>query len=284
MEMLPDGETAGYVGESLFGLLKRVELSGEQHRELQAEAARRRILFLSTPFSREAADLLDELGVPAFKIGSGEMTNWPLLRHVARKGKAVILSTGMSSLEEVAGSVAVVRELNPNLILMQCTSTYPARYEDVNLGVIGIYRERFDAPVGLSDHSPGIYTALGAVALGASVVEKHFTLDRRWPGPDQRASIEPDELRELVRGVRAVKAALGNTKAVLPEELPVQRMARESVVSLVDLQPGTVVAPGMVWVKRPGTGIPARDLERVIGRRVKRPVRANTLVAWEDLS
>lgn len=283
-EMIPNGETASYVGESLFSLLKRVELSPDQHRELKAEAARRGILFLSTPFSREAADLLEELGVPAFKIGSGEMTNWPLLRHVARKGKPIVLSTGMSSLQEVAESVAVVRELNPNVILMQCTSTYPARYEDVNLGVIGIYRERFDVPVGLSDHSPGIYTALGAVALGAAVLEKHFTLDRCWPGPDQQASIEPPELRDLVRGARAIKAALGDAKIVLPEEAAVQGMARESVVALVDLQPGDVIAPEMVWVKRPGIGIPARDLERVIGRRVVRPVRPNTLLAWEDLS
>lgn len=283
-EMLPDGETAGYVGESLFDLLKRVELSPDQHRELKAEAERRGILFFSTPFSREAADLLEELGVPAFKIGSGEMTNWPLLRHVARKGKPVILSTGMSTLAEVADSVDVVKALNPDLILMQCTSTYPARYEDVNLPVIRIYRERFGCPVGLSDHSPGIYTALGAAALGASVLEKHFTLDRRWPGPDQQASIEPSDLHELVRGARAIKAAMGNAKVVFPEEVAVQRMARESVVTLVDLRPGDVITPEMVWVKRPGTGIPARDLERVVGRRVVRSVRSNTLLAWEDLS
>lgn len=282
-EMLPQGETAGYVGESLYTLLKRVELSREQHQELRAEADRRGILFLSTPFSREAADLLEELGVPAFKIGSGEMTNWPLLRHVARKGKPVILSTGMSTLEEVAQAVAQVRALNPDLILLQCTSSYPTRYEDVHLGVIGLYRERFGVPVGLSDHSPGVYTALGAVALGASLLEKHFTLDRRWPGPDQQASIEPPELRELVRGARAIKAALGGTKAVLAEEVPVQRMARESVVTLVDIPAGGVLTEEMVWVKRPGTGIPARELERVIGRRVRRPVPADTLLTWEDL-
>ncbi len=283
-EMLPDGETAGYVGESLFGLLKRVELSPEQHCELQAEAERWGILFLSTPFSREAVDLLEELGVSAFKIGSGEMTNWPLLRYVAKKGRPVILSTGMSTIEEVADSVGIVKALTENVILMQCTSTYPARYEDLNLGVIRIYRERFGIPVGLSDHSPGIYTAIGAVAMGACVLEKHFTLDRRWPGPDQKASIEPPELRELVQGARAVKAAIGNVKLVLPEEVAVQQMARESVVAVVDLQPGTVIAQEMVWVKRPGTGIPACELERVIGRCVKRPVHANTLLSWEDLS
>jgi N-acetylneuraminate synthase len=278
MEMLRDGETADYVGESLFDLLKR-----DQHLELKDYAESLGIVFISTPFSREAADLLDSVGVPAFKIGSGEMTNHPFLRHVAGKGKPVILSTGMSTLEEVGDSVAVVTELNPDLILMQCTSTYPSRYEDINLHVLETYRERFGVPVGLSDHSEGVYTCLGAVALGASVLEKHFTLDRNWPGPDQKASIEPRELEELVRGARAVKAALGARKEVIADEVPVQRMARESVVALVDLRPGTVISSDMVWVKRPGTGIPAREMDKVIGRRVKRAVAAETLLSWEDL-
>lgn len=283
MEMLRDGETADYVGESLFDLLKRVELTRDQHLELKSYAESLGIVFISTPFSREAADLLDSVEVPAFKIGSGEMTNHPFLRHVAAKGKPVILSTGMSTLQEVEDSVAVVTELNPDLILMQCTSTYPSRYEDINLHVLETYRERFGVPVGLSDHSEGVYTCLGAVALGAAVLEKHFTLDRNWPGPDQKASIEPRELEELVRGARAVKAALGARKEVIADEVPVQRMARESVVALVDLQPGTTISSDMVWVKRPGTGIPAREMDKVIGRRVRRAVAAESLLSWEDL-
>lgn len=283
MEMLRDGETADYVGESLFELLKRVELTYEQHLELRTYAENLGICFLSTPFSREAADLLDKVGVPAFKIGSGEMTNHPLIRHVAGKGKPVILSTGMSTLEEVEESVSVVTRVNPDLILMQCTSTYPSRYEDINLHVLETYRERFGIPVGLSDHSEGVYTCLGAVALGAAVLEKHFTLDRDWPGPDQKASIEPQELEELVRGARAVKAALGDRKEVIADEVPVQRMARESVVALVDMEPGTTISADMVWVKRPGTGIPAREMDKIIGRRVRHAVAADSLLSWEDL-
>ncbi len=282
-EMLRESETAAYVGEPLFDLLKRVELTSEQHLELNSCARRLGICFLSTPFSREAADLLDGVGVPAFKIGSGEMTNHPLLRHVAEKGKPMILSTGMSTLQEVEDSVAVVRAINSDLVLMQCTSTYPSRYEDINLHVLQTYRDRFGIPVGLSDHSEGIYTCLAAVALGASVLEKHFTLDRNWPGPDQKASIEPNELKELVRGARAVKAALGDRKEVIADEIAVRRMARESVVALVDMDPGTIISSDMVWVKRPGTGIPAREMGNVIGKRVKRSVAADSLLSWEDM-
>jgi sialic acid synthase SpsE len=283
-EMLRDGETAGYVGESLFALLKRVELSRDQHRDLQACAVQRGIVFLSTPFSREAADLLESLQVPAYKVGSGEMTNLPFLRHVAKKGRPVILSTGMSRLEEVTEAVETVRAVNPDLVLLQCTSEYPAPHEHLNLRVLETYRERFGVPVGLSDHSEGVYAALAAVVLGACVLEKHFTLDRYWPGPDQKSSIEPPELRELVRGARAVAAELGGSKQVFPDEVSVQRMARESVVTLVDLAPGDVIEASDVWVKRPGTGIPARDLERVIGRRLTRSVPADSLLTWEDLA
>ena len=282
-EMLPGGETADYVGESLFDLLKRVELTLEQHLELSSYAKSLDICFLSTPFSREAADLLEGVGVPAFKIGSGEMTNHPFIRHVAEKGKPMILSTGMSTLQEVEDSVAVVTEVNPDLVLMQCTSTYPSRHEDLNLNVLQTYQDRFGIPVGLSDHSEGIYTCVAAVALGASVLEKHFTLDRNWPGPDQKASIEPGELVELVRGAQAVKAALGDRKEVIGDEVAVQRMARESVVALVDIEPGAVISRDMVWVKRPGTGIPAREMEKVIGKRVKRAVAADSLLSWEDM-
>lgn len=282
-EMLRGGETADYVGESLFDLLKRVELTLEQHLELRSYAKSLDICFLSTPFSREAADMLEGVGVPAFKIGSGEMTNHPFIRHVAEKGLPMILSTGMSTFQEVEDSVAVVTEVNPDLVLMQCTSTYPSRYEDLNLHVLQTYRDRFGIPVGLSDHSEGIYTCVAAVALGASVLEKHFTLDRNWPGPDQKASIEPRELVELVRGAHAVKAALGDRKEVIDDEVAVQRMARESVVALVDMAPGAIISGDMVWVKRPGTGIPAREMEKVIGRRVRRAVAADSLLSWEDM-
>lgn len=283
-EMLRDGESAGYVGESLYDLLARCALTVDDHVALMRLAAGKGILFLSTPFSREAADLLETLDVAAYKTGSGELTNLPLQRHIARKGKPMIISTGMSTLDEVQETLSAVRRIHAKVILTHCTSTYPTPYQDVNLGVIPVMRARFGCPVGLSDHSRGIYTALGAVALGACLIEKHFTMDRSWPGPDQVGSIEPDELAELVRGVQAVRAAGGSVKEVLPGEQPVRRMAAESVVTLRPLPAGARISPDDVWVKRPGTGIPARRMEEVLGRVCRRDLPADTLVTWEDIS
>lgn len=282
-EMLTDLTTADYLGEPLFDLLKRVELSRKQHVVLKEYAAEKGILFLSTPFSKEAVELLEELGIEAYKIGSGELTNFPLLEYVAKKGKPMIVSTGMSMLEEIEETVNFIGKFNKNLILLHCTSTYPTRYEDVNLRVIDILRKRFNLPVGISDHSVGIYTALAGVALGACVIEKHFTISRDWPGPDQKASITPDELKELVKGVRAIEKALGSTKKITDDELPIQRMARESVVSLIDIPKGTSIKESVVGVKRPGTGIPAKYLDKVIGMRAQKDIKADTTIKWSDL-
>lgn len=282
-EMLKDDSTAEYVGESLFDLLKRVELSKKDHIELKTYAANKGILFLSTPFSREAVDLLEEIGVPAYKVGSGEMTNLPLLEYISKKKKPMIISTGMSMFEEIEETVNFVKKFNDDLILLHCTSTYPTRYEDVNLRVIERLREKFKIPVGLSDHSIGIYTALASVVLGACIIEKHFTINRDLPGPDQKASIISGELKELVKGVRAIEKALGSTKRITDDELSVQRMARESVVSLVNIPNGTVITEDMVWVKRPGIGIPPKYLNKVIGMKTRKNIKANTIIKWSDL-
>jgi len=282
-EMLKNAITAGYVGEPLFDLLKRVELSKKDHIELKTYATNKGILFLSTPFSTEAVDLLEEIGVAAYKIGSGEMTNLPFLKHVASKKKSIIVSTGMSTFEEIEESVDFLRKFDSDFILLHCTSAYPTSYEDVNLNVIGKLRRKFGIPVGLSDHSVGIYVAIASVALGACVIEKHFTLSRDLPGPDQKISITPNELTELVKGVRAVEKAVGSIKKVTDDELPIQKMARESVVSLVDISKGAVIKENMVWVKRPGVGIPAKYLYKVIGMRAKEDMKANTIINWSDL-
>lgn len=282
-EMVESSITADYVGESIFGLIKRMELSKEEHKKLMDCSKKNDILFLSTPFCKEAVDLLDELEVPAFKIGSGELTNLSLLEYIAKKGKPIILSTGMSSINEIEDSVNLIKKYNDKLILMQCTSTYPTKYEDVNLGVIRILKEKFGVPIGLSDHSTGIYTALGAVALGACIIEKHFTLSRELPGPDQKASIEPDELAELVTGADAIFKALGTNKKVIDEEIPVQKFARESIVSSMDIPEETIIMKTMVTVKRPGTGIPAKDINKVVGKRTKKAIKKNSILAWDDL-
>lgn len=284
-EMLRQGFTADYVKESLFDLLSRMVLTKAHHQELIELARSHKIAFLSTPFSREAADLLDELGVPLFKIGSGEATNIPLLRHIARKNKPMIISTGMTALDEVKESVDAVKEINSRIVLLHCTSTYPTAYRDVRLNVMEQLRRRFPGiPIGLSDHSTGVYTALGATALGARVLEKHFTISRQWEGPDQSASIEPSELAEMVKGSRAIHEALQvSDKQILEEEKGVQKMARESIVTLADIQPGEVLSEKNTWVKRPGTGIPAREYTKVLGKKARKLIKCDSLVSWQDL-
>ena len=204
-EMLRGGATAAYVGESLFDLLTRTALSRDAHFELRNRARDKGILFLSTPFSREAADFLETVGVPAYKTGSGELTHLPLQRHIARKGRPMIVSTGMSTPEEIERTVQTIRAEGTPFALMHCTSTYPTPYEHVQLGCIAGLKERYGVPVGFSDHTLGNFAAFAAVAGGAQLFEKHFTVSRSLPGPDQQGSMEPQELEELVRGIRAIE-------------------------------------------------------------------------------
>lgn len=283
-EMLKSQITADYVGEPIFDLIKRMELDKAGHIELMDYARERGIIFFSTPFSKEAADLLEEIKVPVFKIGSGEITNLPLVEYIANKGKPMIVSTGMSTLAEIKKTVDLLKRKKAKFVLLHCTSTYPTTYEDVALGAIKKLKEKFSVPVGLSDHSIGIYTALGAVALGACIIEKHFTLSRDWPGPDQKASIEPHELAELVRGVRAIEKALGSSKRVIVAEKPVQAFARESVVALVNIKKGMTIKKDMIWVKRPGTGIPAKELKNILGRKAARDIKKDTLLTWKEIA
>ena len=282
-EMLKDGFSGGHIGGSLFDLLKTLELSREDHIKLRDYAKEKGIIFMSTAYCKEAADFLEELRVPAYKIGSGEMTNQPLLRHIAKKKKPIILSTGMSTIEEIEESVDFVRKINSRLAILHCTSTYPTNYENVNLKFIEKLGQKFGIPVGLSDHSVGIYTALAGVALGACIIEKHFTTDRNLPGPDQKASINPEELKELVKGIKAIEKALGSEKKVIEAEVTIQGIARESVVTIMDVPKGTRISKAMVWVKRPGTGIPAKYLGKVIGKRAKKGIKTDTVLQWGDL-
>jgi len=282
-EMVKSEITADYVGEPIFDLIKRVELNKADHKNLINHAKERGILFLSTPFSREAVDLLEELGVLAFKVGSGEMTNLPLVEYIADKGKPMIVSTGMSTIAEIKETVNLLKRKKAEFALLHCTSTYPTAYEDVNLGFMKKLEKAFSVPVGLSDHSVGIYTALGAVALGACIIEKHFTISRNWPGPDQKASIEPQELAELVRGVRAIEKALGSSKKVLEAEKRIQAFARESVVALADIKKGSTIERSMIWTKRPGTGIPAKEFNKVLGKKTRIDIKKGELIKWDDL-
>ena len=269
---------------TIWDLFKNCELTENEEKSLKKYCKKKKILFLSTPFSIAAVERLEKIGIQAYKIGSGELTNIPLLKHIAEKNKPVILSTGMSEISEIKKAVRLFKSYKTRLALLQATSTYPTSYEDVNLGVIAKFKKTFGIPVGLSDHSEGIYTALGAIALGACIVEKHFTLDKSMPGPDQKLSIEPSELSELVRGCIAVKKALGESKGIIKEEMPVLRFARESVVSVNEIKKGEKLTENNISTKRPGTGsIPAKNYFTIIGKKAKRNIRKNKQISFSDL-
>ena len=269
------------VEESQFAMLKRLELSPAMHRELLDYCALRGILFLSTPFEEESADFLDALGVPAFKIPSGEITNLPFLDHVARKGKPLIVSTGMSTLAEVEDAVTCIRAAgNKRLALLHCVSNYPAVAADINLRAMDTLRKRFDVPTGYSDHTDGIEIALAAVARGAEIIEKHFTLSRTLPGPDHKASLEPAELAALVAGIRRIEASLGDgIKRPVEAEKSTAAVARKSIVAKRDLPAGTILTREDLLIQRPGTGISPARLDAIVGRCTRSALRAGDVLA-----
>lgn len=286
-EMVPTDMTPGEISsEKLWDIIKRCELTADEERRVQAYCEKKGVMYLSTPFSREAADRLNDMGVPAFKIGSGECNNLPLLDHIASFGKPMILSTGMNDLASIGRSVATIRRHGVQLALMHCTSMYPTPYDKVRLGAVSELVQEFpDCPIGLSDHSMNIWTCLGAVALGASLLEKHFTISRQWLGPDTGISIEPDELHDLIEGTRAVWQARGGSKDILPEEQPVIDFAYATVVTIAPVRKGDSFTKGNVWVKRPGTGpIHATRFEDVLGRTALRDIPADVHVHPEDIA
>jgi len=284
-EMIPNAVVPGNATESIWDIMSRCALDEADERCLKDLVESEGMTYLSTPFSRAAADRLERIGVRAYKIGSGECNNYPLVRHIASFGKPVILSTGMNDLASIQPAVDILHEEEIPYVLMHCTSMYPTPYANVRLGALGELAERFpDAVLGLSDHSIGNYACLAAVALGARVLEKHFTSDKSWAGPDVPISIDPAELRDLIQGSRAVFAALGGHKSVLPEEQPTIDFAYACVVAVRDIPAGESLSRENTWVKRPGTGpIKAAAFEEVLGRVAARPIPKDAQVSREDL-
>lgn len=272
--------------ESQLEMLRRLELSEQAHRDLMRYSRERGILFLSTPFEEASADLLDRLQVPAFKMASGELTNLPFLAHVAAKGRPMIVSTGMSTLDEVRMAVRTIHEAgNHTLVLLHCVSRYPAEPNEVNLRALRTLMATFKVPVGYSDHTKGIEVALAAVALGACVIEKHFTVDRQLPGPDHQSSVEPGELAALVRGIRTVEASLGHgRKEPTAREADTAAVARKSLVAARDISRGCTLTAELIAVKRPGTGLPPAMLPQVVGRKASRDIPADTVLTLEMVS
>ncbi len=285
-EMIENDVVPGNADESIWTMMQRCALSAEAETRLKARAVEKGMIFLSTPFSRAAADRLAALGVPAFKVGSGECNNYPLIKHIAGFGKPVIVSTGMNDLKSIAKAVEILRRAKVPFALLHCTSLYPTPYERVRLGALKEMAAAFpDAVLGLSDHSPTIYPCLGAAALGASILERHFTSDKSWPGPDIPVSMDPAELRQLIEGSRAIHAARGGSKAVLAEEQPTIDFAYASVVAIADIAAGEALTAKNIWVKRPGTGaIRAEAFDKLLGRKAKRALKKDAQLRWEDVS
>jgi N-acetylneuraminate synthase/N,N'-diacetyllegionaminate synthase len=272
-------------GKSQYEMLKKLELKDDDFRQLYGYAKRRNITFLSSAFDDESVDLLDSLGVVAFKVPSGEATNLPLLRHIAAKRKPVILSTGMSTLDEIGEALGVLRKKGvESIILLHCVTSYPTKVEEANLKVMTLLKRKFGFPVGFSDHTEGVFVPVSAVALGAVLIEKHFTLSKDLPGPDHRASLEPSEFKQMVMGIRVVEKALGDgVKRVTADEEEIKEAARKSIVARVRIPRGTLIREDMLDFKRPGTGLRPKDLSKVVGRRTKTAIEADELINLEKL-
>ena len=270
-------------GSTQYEMLKRLEFSEKDFRKLSAYAKKRGLVFLSTAFDDGSLELLIRLKVPAFKVPSGEITNFPYLKKIGALKRPVILSTGMADMREVEEAIACLREQGcTEIALLHCTTSYPAPLESVNLRVMDRFRECFRLPTGYSDHTEGILVAIAAVARGACIVEKHITTDRSLPGPDHAASLEPDDLREMISSIRRVEKALGS-----PEKKPDaceyanRGIVRKSVVAAVDIPEGSLLTDRLLTLKRPGTGLEPRHLQDLVGRRTRKEIRRDTLILWD---
>lgn len=281
-EMLPDVPQSTNFNIPLYEFLQKYSLTLNQHIELMEFANKAGIQYLCTPFSLKAACELESIGIDAFKIGSGEMTDIPTLVKIAKFKKPMIVSTGMSSYEEIDRTYnALVKEDTP-LALMNCVSEYPPVYEDINLGVIKVMKERYTkAVIGHSDHTPDIYTCFAAIAFGAKIIEKHVILDIRQPGPDQSVSIDFWDLKNLVDGIRKIEVALGNKKKVHEKESSIREWAFRSLVTKKSLKAGDILTEEVLCSKRPGTGIPSYKIDEVLGMCLKRDIGENELLKYE---
>lgn len=285
-EMIPNKVIPGNAKESIWDIMNRCKLSEEEEIELKKYVEKKGMIYLCTPFSRAAADRLHRMKVYFYKIGSGECNNYPLIEYIAGFGKPVILSTGMNNIESIALAVKILKKHKIPHAILHCTSIYPTPYDKVRLGALPILRQAFpEAVLGLSDHSLGIWTALGAVTFGASVLEKHFTSNKNWPGPDVSISIDPVELRELIIGTKAIHEALGGEKNILKDEQPTIDFAYACVVTIRPIKKGEKFTMENIWVKRPGTGeIKAIDFSKVLGKTAMRDLPVNVQVKRRDLS
>jgi N-acetylneuraminate synthase len=269
--------------ENQLDMLKKLELPIDAYISLIKECEHYGIIFMSTPFDEESADLLNSLGILIYKISSGDLTNLPLISHIAKKEKPIILSTGMSYLCDVDIAVRTIYEnCNRELALLHCTSNYPANPEDINLRAMNTLAQAFQVPTGLSDHSEGIEIPIAAVAMGASIIEKHFTLDRELPGPDQKASLEPVEMKRMVSAIKKIEAALGHgRKEPVEREAETMAVSRKSLIARINISSGTKLQNSHFAILRPGTGLPPILLPYLVGRVTRIDIPAGTLLSLD---
>ena len=281
-EMIKNDVVPTNAKESIWKIMERCSLSKDEEIQLKKYVEELGMIYLNTPFSRAAANRLEEMGVCAYKIGSGECDNYPLIKHIASFKKPVILSTGMNDIKSISISVKILEDAGIDYALMHVTSMYPTPYEKVRLGALNDLKKNFPhAVLGLSDHTFGNYTCFAAVALGASILEKHFTSDKSWSGPDIPISIDPEELGDLIKGSKAIHQSLGGQKNILDEENRTAEFAYACVVTTKDVEKGDFFTTDNIWVKRPGTGeIRAQNYDNILNRKALRNIKKNTQLEW----
>ena len=284
-EMIPNEVIPANAKESIWEIMKRCSLSESEDRKLKKYTEELGMIYLSTPFSRDAANRLEEMDVPAYKIGSGECNNYPLIKHIVSFGKPIILSTGMNDIKSIKKSVKILEDSGISYALLHTTSMYPTPYDKVRLGAIEDLKRHFpNAVLGLSDHSVGNYTAFASISLGASIIEKHFTSNKSWSGPDIQVSIDPNELKDLLIGSSAIHESLNGHKTILKDEKPTINFAYSCVVSIINIKKDEIFNEKNIWVKRPGTGkIKAENYKKIIGKKAKRNILKNTQLIWSDV-
>jgi len=284
-EMIPVGVVVKETGESLWDIISKCELKEEEEKELKDYVEFKGMIYLSTPFSRAAADRLNRMNVDAYKIGSGECNNYPLIEHISKFGKPIILSTGMNNIDSIKESVEIIENNNVPYSILHCTSIYPTPYDKIRLGALNDIKSNFpNAVVGLSDHSIGNYSCFASIVYGASILEKHFVSSKRWDGPDISISIDPIELRDLIVGSNAIFKALGGDKSILEEERSVADFAYASIVSIKEIKKGEIFSKENIWVKRPGKGgMRASFYCGVLGMVADRDILKDKQIVEEDI-
>ena len=281
-EMIENDVIPPNAKESIWNMMKRCSFTEEQEILLKDFVESQGMIYLNTPFSRAAANRLEKMKICAYKIGSGECNNYPLIKHITSFGKPVILSTGMNDLEGIKKSVKILEDGKVEYALMHVTSMYPTPYDKVRLGALTELKNEFPkAVLGLSDHTYGNYTCFASISLGASILEKHFTSDKNWPGPDIPISIDPEELADLIKGSKAIHQSLGGTKNILEPEMKTAEFAYACVVTTKEVKKGDFLSEENIWVKRPGTGeIKAEQYDKIINKKASSDIKKDTQLKW----